>query len=222
MTEANRKRIGWSLAGVLGVALLVAAIAVAPMQGVQSDGDRHSDGARCAGRRAGRRARERRAQADARADAGGAVGRRSDADSFDRGHRNAGQSGRCRGRVRSRASRKNVSRRQSRSSTQAEQEIVKLRADAVVQRAQDEVTLLTARFDVRRAELDVQGSLLSSAIDKQKFVLTLEEAKARLAQLAERPAVARRHRSRLAGGARGEAQQGAGSRWTTRRRTSTT
>ena len=58
-----------------------------------------------------------------------------------------------------------------------------MRADAVVQRAQDEVTLLTARFDVRRAELDVQGSLLSSAIDKQKFVLTLEEAKARLAQL---------------------------------------
>ena len=39
MTEANRKRIGWSLAGVLGVALIVAAIAVAPMQGVQSDGD---------------------------------------------------------------------------------------------------------------------------------------------------------------------------------------
>ena len=39
MTEANRKRIGWSLAGVAGVALLVAAIAVAPMQGVQSDGD---------------------------------------------------------------------------------------------------------------------------------------------------------------------------------------
>ena len=66
---------------------------------------------------------------------------------------------------------------------QAEQEIVKMRADAVVQRAQDEVALLTARFDVRRAELDVQGSLLSSAIDKQKFVLTLEETKARLAQL---------------------------------------
>ena len=66
---------------------------------------------------------------------------------------------------------------------QAEQEIAKMRADAVVQGAQDEVTLLTARFDVRRGELDVQGSALHSAIDKQKFVLTLEEAKGRLAQL---------------------------------------
>ncbi len=44
-------------------------------------------------------------------------------------------------------------------------------------------TLLTARFDVRRGELDVQGSELHSTIDKQKFVLTLEEAKGRLAQL---------------------------------------
>src|SRR5689334_22857232 len=38
---------------------------------------------------------------------------------------------------------------------QAEQEIAKMRADAVVQRAQDDVALLTARFDVRRSELDV-------------------------------------------------------------------
>ena len=80
---------------------------------------------------------------------------------------------------------------------QAEQEITKMRADAVVQGAQDEVTLLTARFDVRRGELDVQGTELHSAIDKQKFVLTLEEAKGRLAQLQDdlsraRPATARR------------------------------
>jgi hypothetical protein len=66
---------------------------------------------------------------------------------------------------------------------QAEQEIVKMQADSVVQRAQDDVALLTARFDVRRAELDVQGSVQSSAIDKKKFVLTLEESKGRLAQL---------------------------------------
>ena len=32
-----------------------------------------------------------------------------------------------------------------------------MRADIVVQRAQQQVTLLTARFDVRRAELDAQG-----------------------------------------------------------------
>ena len=58
-----------------------------------------------------------------------------------------------------------------------------MRADAIVQGAQDNVTLLTARFDVRRGELDVQGGELHSAIDKQKFLLTLEEAKGRLAQL---------------------------------------
>ena len=33
---------------------------------------------------------------------------------------------------------------------QAEQEIAKMRADAIVQGAQDDVALLTARFDVRR------------------------------------------------------------------------
>jgi hypothetical protein len=66
---------------------------------------------------------------------------------------------------------------------QAEQEIAKMRADAVVQGAQDDVALLTARFDVRRGELDVQGSGLSSRIDQQKLKLTAEEAKGRLAQL---------------------------------------
>ena len=40
---------------------------------------------------------------------------------------------------------------------EAEQEIVKMKADAAVQKAQDEVALLTARFDVRRAELDALG-----------------------------------------------------------------
>ena len=106
-----------------------------------------------------------------------------------------------------RASRKNGSTRRSRSSRRQSRRSSKMRADAVVQRAQDEVTLLTARFDVRRAELDVQGSVLSSAIDKQKFVLTLEEAKGAARAAPERPEVARRQRSRVAGGARGEAQQ---------------
>jgi multidrug resistance efflux pump len=70
---------------------------------------------------------------------------------------------------------------------QAEQEIAKMRADAAVQGAQDEVALLTARFDVRRGELDVQGAGagIKSEIDKQKLILTLEEAKGRLAQLQE-------------------------------------
>jgi multidrug resistance efflux pump len=70
---------------------------------------------------------------------------------------------------------------------QAEQEITKLRADIVVQRAQEQVTLLTARYDVRRAELDTQANAqaaeLVSAIEAKKKVLTLEEARGRLAQL---------------------------------------
>ena len=68
---------------------------------------------------------------------------------------------------------------------EAEQEIVKMKADADVQKAQDDVALLTARFDVRRGELDASGNELIAAIDAQKNVLTLEEAKRRLAQLEE-------------------------------------
>jgi HlyD family secretion protein len=66
---------------------------------------------------------------------------------------------------------------------QAQQEITRLNADTVVQNAQDEVTLLQARFAVRRAELDVKGNELLSAIDAQKNLLALDEAKRSLAQL---------------------------------------
>lgn len=66
---------------------------------------------------------------------------------------------------------------------EAEQEIVKMKADREVQLAQDEVDLLTARFDVRRAELDTQANEFISPIDAQKNVLSLEEARRRLAQL---------------------------------------
>ena len=68
---------------------------------------------------------------------------------------------------------------------EADQTIVKMKADAVVQTAQDQVALLTARFDVRRAELDASGNEFISAIDSQKNVLSLEEARRRLAQLEE-------------------------------------
>jgi hypothetical protein len=68
---------------------------------------------------------------------------------------------------------------------EAEQEIVKMKADAVAQGARDEVTLLTSRFDVRRAELDVSGNELIGAIEAQKNLLTLEESKRRLAQMEE-------------------------------------
>jgi multidrug efflux pump subunit AcrA (membrane-fusion protein) len=66
---------------------------------------------------------------------------------------------------------------------EAEQEIVKMKADREVQLAQDAVDLMTARFDVRRAELDAQGNEFISPIDAQKNVLSLEEARRRLAQL---------------------------------------
>ena len=66
---------------------------------------------------------------------------------------------------------------------QAEQEIVKMKADADVQAAQDQVALLKARFDVRRAELEVLRKDLIGAIDAKKNELTLEEARRRLAQL---------------------------------------
>src|SRR3954464_1197522 len=66
---------------------------------------------------------------------------------------------------------------------QAEQEIVKAKADAAVQAAQDQTALLKAGFDVRRAELEVQRNELLSDIDAKKNNLSLEEAKRRLAQL---------------------------------------
>jgi HlyD family secretion protein len=66
---------------------------------------------------------------------------------------------------------------------EAEQEIVKMKADREVQLAQDAVDLMTARFDVRRAELDAQGNEFISPIDAQKNLLSLEEARRRLAQL---------------------------------------
>jgi len=58
-----------------------------------------------------------------------------------------------------------------------------MKADREVQIATDAVELLTARFDVRRAELDAQGNEFVSPIDAQKNVLSFEEAKRRLAQL---------------------------------------
>lgn len=66
---------------------------------------------------------------------------------------------------------------------QAEQDIVKARADAAVQEAQDAVALLKARYDVRQAELDVQKNELVSTIDARKNELALEQAKRALAEL---------------------------------------
>lgn len=66
---------------------------------------------------------------------------------------------------------------------EAEQEITKREADVAVQLAQDKVNLLTAQFDVKRAELDsaVDAELMAANEIKIRE-LSLEEAKRRLAQ----------------------------------------
>jgi HlyD family secretion protein len=66
---------------------------------------------------------------------------------------------------------------------QADEEIIKAKADAAVTAAQDKVGLLKARFDVRRAELDVQKNELVSTIDARKNDLALEQAKRVLTEL---------------------------------------
>jgi HlyD family secretion protein len=73
---------------------------------------------------------------------------------------------------------------QSRSELlQAEEEITKAKADAAVLAAQDTVTLLKDRYEVRGAELELQKNELVSAIDAKKNQLALEQAKRVLAQL---------------------------------------
>ncbi len=66
---------------------------------------------------------------------------------------------------------------------QAEQEITKAQADAAVLAAEDKVALLKARYNVRRAELDVEKNELLSKIDGQKNDLALQQAKRVLAEL---------------------------------------
>ena len=56
-------------------------------------------------------------------------------------------------------------------------------ADLTISDSQDQVSLLKARYGVRRAELEVQRNELLAAIDAKKNLLNLEEAKRRLQQL---------------------------------------
>jgi HlyD family secretion protein len=65
---------------------------------------------------------------------------------------------------------------------QAEQEITKAKADALVLSAEDKVTLLKVRYNVRRAEMDVQKNELVSKIDADKNVLGLDQARRVLAE----------------------------------------
>lgn len=66
---------------------------------------------------------------------------------------------------------------------EAQQEIIKAKADAAVQNATDQTQLLSDRYDVRRAELVVGSNTLVSPIDAQKNILTLREAHRALTQL---------------------------------------
>jgi len=67
---------------------------------------------------------------------------------------------------------------------EADQEIAKIRADGDTQVAQDQVTLLTAKFDVRRAELvAISNPAIISANEFAKRKLSLDEAKRKLAQV---------------------------------------
>ena len=66
---------------------------------------------------------------------------------------------------------------------EAEQEITKRRADADTQAAQDKLALLTARFDLRRAELDANVDPTLIAANEMKIrQVTLQEAKRKVVQ----------------------------------------
>jgi HlyD family secretion protein len=66
---------------------------------------------------------------------------------------------------------------------QAEQEITKAKADALVLAAEDKVALLKARYNVRRDELDIEKNEILSKIDGQKNDLALQQAQRVLTEL---------------------------------------
>lgn len=66
---------------------------------------------------------------------------------------------------------------------EAEQQIKKMRADQAVRVAQESVSLLSAQFNVSRAELVVKGNDLLGAIEAKKNLINLDEARRRLEQL---------------------------------------
>ncbi len=65
----------------------------------------------------------------------------------------------------------------------SEQSIKRQEAELAIRNNQDQVDLLGAKYDVRRAELQVKRNELLSAIDARKNVLNLEQTKRTLAQM---------------------------------------
>jgi hypothetical protein len=66
---------------------------------------------------------------------------------------------------------------------EAQLEIARTLAANAARQAQDELDLQVARFDLRKAELDVQANEVRPPLDARKAQLSLEEARTRLAQL---------------------------------------
>ncbi len=66
---------------------------------------------------------------------------------------------------------------------EAEQQIVKLKADQAVRAAQNRVSLLRAQYAVRRAELKAQGNDLLSMIEAKKNLIDIQDAKRKYEQL---------------------------------------
>jgi HlyD family secretion protein len=64
-----------------------------------------------------------------------------------------------------------------------DEQIKKARADLSIQQSQDQVTLLKTRYDVKRAEFEVQKNDIIDAIDAKKNILQLEQSKRALVQL---------------------------------------
>ena len=66
---------------------------------------------------------------------------------------------------------------------QIDEQFKKAEADLAIRSNQDQVELLSARYSVRRAELEVKRNELLSDIDRKRNELNLEESKRRLQQL---------------------------------------
>jgi HlyD family secretion protein len=66
---------------------------------------------------------------------------------------------------------------------QIDEQIKKAEADLNIRKNQDQVELLSAKFAVRRSELEVKRNELLPEIDQKKNILNLEESKRRLKQL---------------------------------------
>ena len=64
-----------------------------------------------------------------------------------------------------------------------DEQIKKAKADLAITQSQDQVTLLKTRYNVRRAELDVQRNPILAEIDGKKNLLTLEQQKRALKEL---------------------------------------